>query len=88
MAQTQTGRHPKGYRPERPRVRRISISIPEVLYQDLVSWADEREDSMSGVFRWSFGIAKVVWDQLQDGNRICVKGEDGIERELIFNRYV
>lgn len=75
-------------RRERHRVRRISVSIPEPLYQDLVAWADEREESLSGLFRWSIGVGKVIWDQLQEGRRICVQGEDEKERELVFNRYV
>ena len=69
-------------------VRRVSVSVPEVLYCDLEMWAEERNDSLSGVFRWSLGVAKVIWDQMQAGNHIYVEGKDGTKRELVFNPFV
>lgn len=75
-------------------MRRVSFYVPEPLYQDILNFAQERGDSMTGVLRWSLGVAKVIWDEvIKPGAKIQVipSAESNTEQEsqkmLVFGRY-
>lgn len=81
MAKTAANRFEKRLAPESPMpgkgMKRVSFYLPEPLYEDLIEFANERGETMTGLFRWAFGLSKTVWDEVKEGNRIRVATKDG-----------
>jgi hypothetical protein len=83
---------PKRAATERPKShedppRRLSFKVPQSLYDELQEFADERGDTMTGVFRWCLGTGKLVWDEIQDQQRIVTIDESGnVTKQFVFQR--
>ncbi len=67
--------------------QRLNLVLPISFYTELRSFSDEMGRSLSDSIRWMFGIAKLIWDELQAGHKIIVVGEDDEPvKEICFPR--
>lgn len=72
----------------RPKMKRVSFMIPEPLYEDLKQFADERAETLAGVFRWSLGVGKTIHDAVKEGKSIRLhSADDERVEELLVTKY-
>ena len=67
--------------------KKVVFRIPEPLHTDIKEFAQERKDSVVGLFRWCLAVGRAIWLEMAAGNRIVVVARDGeFKKELIFTR--
>ena len=67
--------------------QRLNLVLPISFYHDLRNFSDEMGRSVGDSIRWMFGISKLIWDELQAGNKIIVVREDNeLVKEIGYPR--
>ena len=68
-------------------VKRLNINLPDNMYNDLQSLAQQTGRSMTDVLRTGFGLAKVAMEETQGNNRLAVTNPDGkVIKEIVIPR--
>jgi hypothetical protein len=55
----------------------LVLYCPDPLWADIEAFATEQGKTIKELLRWCFGMAKAVWDEVQDGGEIVVYLPDG-----------
>lgn len=67
--------------------KRIAFSVHKALHDDIKAFAQERHDTVVGLFRWCLAVGRAIWLEMTVGNRIVVVSRNGeFKKELIFTR--
>jgi hypothetical protein len=64
--------------------KKVVLYLPEPLYSDLLGFAEDRGETMTGLFRWALGLSKAVWDEVKAGNRIRVARDGKVVKEFVI----
>ncbi len=66
-------------------VKRLNINLPEQMYNDLQSLANQTGRSMTDVLRTGFGLAKVALEETRGANRLAVATPEGkVVKEIVI----
>jgi len=67
--------------------RRLSINLPETVFDELRKLAETSHRSMTELVRDAFALAKVAYDETERGNKLTVTDDNGRTlKELIIPR--
>jgi hypothetical protein len=72
---------------QKPPMRRLSLNLPESLYEDLAALADSQGKTMTEVVRTGLGLAHIAYTQVNKRQKLMITNIDGDPiREILIPR--
>ena len=72
---------------QRPPTRRLSMNLPESLYDDIARLAESQNMSMTQIVRTGLGLAHIAYTQISNGKKLMItNADDQPIREILIPR--